>query len=54
MCREAAVPELAARIPGIALAQMWVCDLVMSRSLLIIGGELRVSGPISEIQTPNL
>ena len=32
MCREAAVPELAARIPGIALAQMWVCDLVMSRA----------------------
>ena len=31
MCREAAVPELAARKPGIVPVQMWVCDLVMSR-----------------------
>ena len=31
MCRKAADPELAARIPGIAPAQMWVCDLVTSR-----------------------
>ncbi len=31
MCRGAAVPELAARIPGVQLVQMWVCDLVMSR-----------------------
>jgi len=34
VCRGVAVPELAARIPGIPLAQMWVCDLVMSRSFL--------------------
>ena len=34
MCREAAVPELAARIPGIKLVQMWVCDLVMSRFII--------------------
>ena len=34
MCRGAAVPELAAQIPGILLVQMWVCDLVMSRSFL--------------------
>ena len=32
MCRKVAVPELAAWIPGIVLAQMWVCDLVMSRN----------------------
>ena len=34
MCRGVAVPELAAQTPGILLAQMWVCDLVMSRSIL--------------------
>ena len=37
MCREAAVPELAARIPGIVRVQMWVCDLVMSRSFQFTG-----------------
>ncbi len=35
MCREAAVPELAARFPDIKPAQMWVCDLVMSRSYIM-------------------
>ena len=34
MCREVAVSELAARIPGVQLVQMWVCDLVMSRSII--------------------
>ena len=32
MCREATDLELATRTPGIALTQMWVCDLVMGRS----------------------
>ena len=36
MCREDAVPELSAWIPGIALAQMWVCDLVMSRFFIFL------------------
>ena len=31
MCRGVAVSELAAGKPGIVQAQMWVCDLVMSR-----------------------
>ena len=31
---EVAVPELAARKPDIMHVQMWVCDLVISRSLL--------------------
>ena len=49
MCREVAVSELAAQIPGVLLSQMWVCDLVMSRSLISRGGEWHVSGAISEI-----
>ena len=48
MCREAAVPELAAMIPGIPLAQMWVCDLVMSRTVLFYREEASyVPGVIS-------
>ena len=43
---QGAVPELAARIPGIQLVQMWVCDLVMGRSYF--GGSY-VSGAVSEI-----
>ena len=35
MCRGVAVPELAAPVPGIQQVQMWVCDLVMSQSLLL-------------------
>ena len=35
MCRGAAVPELAARIPGIQLVQLWVCDLVMGRFVML-------------------
>ena len=33
--REVAVLELAARKPGVQLVQMWVCDLVMSRSIYL-------------------
>ena len=51
MCREAAVLELAAQIPGILLAQMWVCDLVMSRSIF---GGYYVPGTVSKIQTPDI
>lgn len=35
MCREVAVSELAAPVSGVALFQMWVCDLVMSRPFYI-------------------
>ena len=35
MCRGVADPELAARIPGIVPAQMWVCDLVTSRTFYL-------------------
>ncbi len=34
MCHRVAGPEPSARIPGITSVQMWVCDLVMSRSVL--------------------
>ncbi len=34
MCRRVAGPEPAAEIPGMVSVQMWVCDLVMSRSYL--------------------
>ena len=34
MCREDAVLELAAPDSDIRFVQMWVCDLVMSRSFL--------------------
>ena len=36
MCREVAVSELAAQIPGRQQVQMWVCDLVMGRYILSI------------------
>ena len=45
MCREAAVLELTAQVPGVQLVQMWVCDLVMSQTfleLIIENGELRI------------
>ena len=35
MCREVAVLELAAPGPDIRFVQMWVCDLVMSRSFIL-------------------
>ena len=35
MCREVAVLELAAPGPDIRFVQMWVCDLVMSRSFIM-------------------
>ena len=38
MCRGAAVPELAAWLPGIRLVQMWVCDLAMSRKTFTYEG----------------
>ena len=42
MCREVADSELAAQIPGIQQVQMWVCDLVMSRSCqsVLKGGDV--------------
>ena len=40
MCREAAVLELTAPVPGVQLVQMWVCDLVMSQTFL--NGKLKV------------
>ena len=57
MCREVAVPELAARIPGIVPVQMWVCDLVMSRKPFlncVREGGAYVSGLIQKIQTADL
>ena len=51
MCRGVAVSELAAWKPGIQLSQMWVCDLVMSRSLY---GGIYVPGVISKIPSPDL
>lgn len=47
MCRRAAVLELAAEEPGILVVQVWVCDLVMNRSV-VFGGHY-VSGIISKI-----
>ena len=35
MCREDAVLELAAPDSDIRFVQMWVCDLVMSRSFIL-------------------
>ena len=46
VCRGVAVLELAPRIPGIQLVQMWVCDLVMSRSGF---GGIYVSGAVQKI-----
>ena len=46
MCRGVAVSELAARKPDILLVQMWVCDLVMSRSFF---GGIYVSGAVQKI-----
>jgi len=43
VCRGAAVPEPAAGIPDIQFVQMWVCDLVMSRSIF---GGYYVSGAV--------
>ena len=54
MCRGVAVSELAARIPGVLLSQMWVCDLVMGRFNFILGGEQIVSGIISKVQAADL
>jgi len=34
VCREVAVFELTAEVPGVWLVQMWVCDLVMSRFII--------------------
>ena len=51
MCREAAVLELTAQVPGVQLVQMWVCDLVMSQTfleLIIENGELRIMANIVE------
>ena len=51
MCREAAVLELTAQVPGVALVQMWVCDLVMSQTfleLIIENGELRIMANVVE------
>ena len=45
MCREVAVLELTAEIPDVQLVQMWVCDLVMSRTafqLRVESGKLKV------------
>ena len=53
MCRGFAVPELAAQFSGIQSAQMWVCDLVMSR-FFRKEGEQYVSGVIQKIQTADL
>ena len=44
MCRRVAVSELAAQLPGILSVRMWVCDLVMSRSVF---GGFYVSGTVS-------
>ena len=46
MCREVAIPELAAQIPGILRIQMWVCDLAMGRSLTYEKEVRHVSGVI--------
>ena len=51
MCRGAAVSELAAQKPGVQLSQMWVCDLVMSRSLY---GGIYVSGALSKISSTDI
>ena len=51
MCREAAVLELTAQVPGVQLVQMWVCDLVMSQTfleLIIENGELRIMANVVE------
>ena len=51
MCREAAVLELTAQVPGVQLGQMWVCDLVMSQTfleLIIENGELRIMANVVE------
>ena len=51
MCREAAVLELTAQVPGVQLVQMWVCDLVMSQTFLemiIENGELRIMANVVE------
>ena len=51
MCREAAVLEFTAQVPGVQLVQMWVCDLVMSQTfleLIIENGELRIMANVVE------
>ena len=51
MCREAAVLELTAQVPGVQLVQMWVCDLVMSQTFfewIIENGELRIMANVVE------
>ena len=52
MCREAAVPELAVQLSGILFVRMWVCDLVMSRSITV--GGVYVPGTVSEISATDL
>ena len=51
MCREAAVLESTAQVPGVQLVQMWVCDLVMSQTfsqLRIDNGELIIMENVVE------
>ena len=59
MCRGVAVPELAAPVSGIQQVQMWVCDLVMSQSLLFMylwkgGGYDGVPSIIPEVSSADI